>query len=322
MKVLITGNLPGHAVDMLLKNGIEVVVFEKNKAITQQELIKLGKDADGLICLLSNKIDKAVIDAMPNCKVIANYAVGFNNIDVEYANKKSITVTYTPDVLTDSTADIAFSLVLACARRINESEKFVRAKKFKGWQPDLFLGYELKNKNFAILGAGRIGTAVAKRAKAFGCNILYFSSHANTELEKTTGAQKLPLKSIVKKADIISLHLPLTPKTNNILNKELLSLLKPSAIVVNTARGQVLDEKFLIKQLKENKIFAAGFDVYENEPAINPDLYKLNNVVLLPHIGSGTIEARTAMAHLCAENAIAVLKGKPAVTPVPVKKKK
>lgn len=321
MKVLITRSLPGNAVELLLKNGIEVVVYDKDNALPKNIFVKAIKDVDGIISLLNDKIDKEIIDAMPACKVIANYAVGFNNIDVEYAAKKGIIVTNTPDVLTDSTADIAFSLVLACARHIVEGEKIVRNKKFTGWKPGLLLGYELKNKNFGILGAGRIGSAVALRAKAFGCNILYYSNNKNGKLEKNTGAKKLSLKNILKSSDIISVHLPLTPKTDKLIDKEMLGLLKPTAIVVNTARGEVFDEKELIKLLKDKKIFSAGFDVYENEPKLNPQLYKLNNVVLLPHIGSATVEARSAMAKLAAENVIAVLKGKKALTPVVLKKK-
>jgi glyoxylate reductase len=316
MKVFITGDLPGNAVDLLLKNKIEVVVFDKDRALTKEEFVKYAKDADGVISLLRDKIDSEIIDSMPNCKVIANYAVGFNNIDVAYAKKKKIVVVNTPDVLTDSTADIAMSLVLACARRIPEGEKIVRNKKFKGWGPKLLLGYELRNKNFGILGAGRIGAATALRAKAFGCNILYYSNHQNLKLEKATGAIKMPLKTLIKNSDVISIHLPLTAKTNNLLNEGILKLLKPSAILINTARGEVVDEKVLIQMLKEKKIFSAGFDVYQNEPNINPELFKLDNVVLLPHIGSATVEARTEMADLSAKNVIAVLSGKKAITPV------
>jgi len=316
MKILITQALPGKAVELLLKNGFEVVVYDKEKPVTGKELLKLVKDVDGMISMLGNKIDREVIDAMQKCRVIANYAVGFNNIDIDYAAKKGIVVTNTPDVLTDSTADIAFALTLACMRRTSEGERLVRKKKFKGWTPNLMLGYELKNKYFGILGGGRIGTAAALRAKAFGCNILYFSRSRSPKLEKLTGAVKMPLRSLLIKSDIVSVHLPLNAKSKNLLNKEMLSLLKPSSVLINTARGEVLDEKFLIKLLKEKKIFAAGFDVYENEPNINPEFYTLENAVLLPHIGSATIEARSAMAKLAAENIVAVLKNKPALTPV------
>ena len=322
MKVLLTNDLPGNPVDILLKNGIEVVMFDKKRAITKPEFIKLVKDVDGVLPLFNDKVDKDIIDAMNNCKIIANFAVGYNNIDVEYAHKKGIIVTNTPDVLTDSTADIAMTLVLACARRVPEGEKFMRSNKFHTWGPRTLLGYELRNKNFGIVGAGRIGSAVAERAKAFGCNILYYSNHKNEELEKKTGAKKLPLKALLKTSDIVSLHVPLTPKTDHMLNKEMLGLLKSTAILINTARGNVIDEKALINILKEKKIFMAGLDVYENEPNINKDLFKLDNVVLSPHIGSATVESRNAMAKLAAENIVAVLKGKGPITPVTIAKKK
>ena len=316
MKIFITREIPSIGIELLKKKGFIVSVYKKDNPIPHNEFLKLIKNYDGVITLLSDKIDKEVIDEMKNCKVIANYAVGFNNIDVDYANSKGIVVTNTPDVLTDSTADIAMALVLACARRIPESEKFVRNKKFVGWKPKLFLGMELRNKNFGILGAGRIGTAVAKRAHSFGCEILYYSNSRNQYLETKLNAKKVSLKSILKKSDIISLHLPLNTKTKNLLNAENLKLLKPSAILINTARGEILDETYLIKMLKQKKLVAAGLDVYDGEPNIKKDFYDLENVILLPHIGSATTEARNKMSLLAAKNVIAVLSGKNAITPV------
>ena len=316
MKVFITREIPEAGILLLKKNGFEVSIYKKDNPIPSKELIKQAKNCDALISLLSDKIDKEVIDKMGKCKVIANYAVGFNNIDVNYAKSKGIIVTNTPNVLTDSTADLAVSLVLACARRIPEAEQLVRSKKFKGWEPKLFLGMELRDKCFGILGAGRIGSAVAKRAHAFGCKILYYSNHNNRELEKTLGAKRASLNSILKKSDILSIHLPLNKNTFNLLNSTNLYLLKNSAIFVNTARGEIADEKILISLLKKKKIFAAGFDVYENEPNLNPEFYELDNAVLLPHIGSATVEARNNMSLLAAKNVIAVLSGKNALTPV------
>lgn len=253
---------------------------------------------------------------MKECKIIANYAVGFNNIDVDYAKLKGIIVTNTPDVLTDSTADLAMALVLACARKIPEAEKLVRNKKFKGWKPKLFLGMELRDKYFGILGAGRIGYAVALRAHSFGCRVIYYSDVKNVEIEKKFGAKKVSLNSLLKKSDIISIHLPLNKNTYNLLNENNLRLLKKTTILINTARGEIVDENILISLLKENKIFAAGLDVYENEPKLNKEFYTLKNVILLPHIGSATIEARDKMSLLAAKNVIAVLGGKKAITPV------
>jgi glyoxylate reductase len=316
MKIFITREIPEAGIKLLKKKEFEVDVFKEDHPIPRKEFLNQIKDGDGLITLLTEKIDKEAIDKMKKCKVIANYAVGFNNIDVDYAKSKGIVVTNTPDVLTDSTADLAIALVLACARRIPEAEKFMRAKKFKGWKPKLFLGMELRNKYFGILGAGRIGTAVAKRAHSFGCKILYYSDIQNSEIEKKLGAKRESLKSLLKKSDIVSIHLPLNKNTYNLLNDSNLHLLKKSAILVNTARGEIVDEKVLISILKDKKIFAAGFDVYENEPKIKKDLYDLNNVVLLPHIGSATTEARDKMSILAAKNVVAVLSGKKVLTPV------
>ena len=316
MRILITREIPLIGIQLLKKKGFEVSVYKKDNPIPRKDFINKVKNCDGVITLLSDKIDKEIIDEMKNCKVIANYAVGYNNIDVDYAKSKGIIVTNTPDVLTDSTADIAMALVLACARRIPESERFVRNKKFVGWKPKLFLGMELRNKYFGILGAGRIGTAVAKRAHSFGCKILYYSNSNNQYLENELNAIKVSLQTILKKSDIISLHLPLNSKTKNLLNSENLKLLKPSAILINTARGEILDETYLIKMLKQKKLTTAGLDVYEGEPNIKKDFYDLENVILLPHIGSATIEARNNMSLLAAKNVIAVLSGKKAITPV------
>lgn len=316
MKIFITREIPEAGILLLKKKGFEVSVYKKENPITRKEFIKEIKNCDGLISLLTDKIDKEAIDKMKKCKVIANYAVGFNNIDVDYTKSKGIVVTNTPDVLTDSTADLTMALVLSCARLLPQAEQFVRARKFVGWKAKLFLGVELKDKYFGILGAGRIGTAVAKRAHAFGCKILYFSDFQNINIEKNLGAKRVSLNMLLKKSNIISIHLPLNKKTYNILNKTNLHLLKESAILINTARGEIIDEKFLLSMLKQNKIASAGFDVYENEPLLKPEFYKLKNVILLPHIGSATVEARNNMSLLAAKNVIAVLAGKRALTPV------
>lgn len=316
MKIFVTREIPEAGIRLLKNKGFEVAVYKKDQPIPKNELKKAIKNCDGLISMLSDKIDKEAVDLMKNCKVIANYAVGFNNIDVDYATSKGIVVTNTPDVLTDSTADLTIALVLACARKISESEKLVRDKKFVGWKPKLFLGMELRNKYFGILGAGRIGTEVAKRAHSFGCKIIYYSNSKNDFLESELKAKKMSLNSILNKSDIISLHLPLNKNSYNLLNEERLKLLKSSAILINTARGEILDESYLIKMLNQNKIASAGFDVYQKEPNLNTEFYKLKNVVLLPHIGSATVEARNNMSLLAAKNVIAVLSGKRAITPV------
>ncbi len=315
MRVYITREIPDIAAELLTSKRIAVKVYRENKPIPYELLKKEVKDVDGVISLLTDKFDEEIIDSMPKCRIIANYAVGYNNIDVPYANSKGITVTNTPDVLTDSTADLAMTLVLACSRRLIEGEEIMRKNKFKGWQPQLLLGVELKEKTFGIIGAGRIGTAVAKRAAGFGVNILYYDGSENPEIE-SMGGKRTSLNNLLKRSDIISLHLPLTDRTYHILNKVRLSLIKETAILINTARGEIVEEKELIRMLQQKRLFAAGFDVYENEPSINPDLLKLNNVVLLPHLGSATTDARNEMAKLAAKNIISVLNGREAITPV------
>ncbi len=316
MKIFITRDIPEIAYKLLKKNNIDFEVYKKDKPIPRKLLLDKIKNVDGLITLLTEKIDKKVIDSMKKCKVIANYAVGYNNIDIEYTKQKNIIVTNTPDVLTESTADLTMALILSCSRRLFESENLVRKRKFKGWKPKLLLGVELRNKILGIIGAGRIGTAVGVRAKAFGTNIIYFDSTRNNILEEKASAKKVSLKFLLQNSDIISVHLPLNENTYHFLDKENLSLVKKTAIIVNTSRGEIIDEKYLIKMLKKNRIRSVGFDVYENEPKINNELLKLKNVVLLPHIGSATEEARSAMAELAAQNVIGVLKNNKPITPV------
>ena len=315
MRVFITREIPETASDLLKSKNIDVKIYRDQKPIPYQLLKKEIKDVDGVISLLTDKFDEEMIDSMHRCRIIANYAVGYNNIDVAYANRKGISVTNTPDVLTDSTADLAMTLILACARRLIEGDDLVRKYKFKGWQPQLLLGVELKGKTFGIIGAGRIGTAVAKRAFGFGVNLLYYDGRDNPEIN-SIGGKKVSLNLLLKKSDIISVHLPLTENTHHLLNRDRLSMTKKTAILINTARGEIVDEKELIYMLKQKRIFTAGFDVYENEPDLNPELFKLKNVVLLPHLGSATVEARTEMAKLAAKNVISVLGGKGAITPV------
>lgn len=314
-KVFITREIPEAGINLLLKENFSVVVYDKNKSIPKKELIKNGKDSDAIISLLTDKIDEEVISNLMNCKIIANYAVGYNNIDINYAKKKNIIVTNTPGVLTDSTAEITLALILSCSRRIVEGDKLVRINKFKGWAPKFHLGIELKGKTLGIIGLGRIGQAVAERAVPFGMKILYYSRTEKENVKKIK-AEKVSLDKLLKESDIISIHVPLNEKTNNLLNKEKLDLLKKDAIIINTSRGEILDEDYLIKLLETGKIHSAGLDVYRNEPKLNKEFLKLKNVVLLPHIGSATYETRSKMAILTAENVINVLNGKKPLTSV------
>ena len=316
MKVFITRELPEIAFKLLKQNKILFDYYKKDQAITRQLLLQKVKKCDALISLLTEKIDKEVIDQMPHCRIIANYAVGYNNIDIDYAKKKKIIVTNTPDVLTESTADLTMALVLACARRFSEGEKLVKRNKFKGWKPKLLLGMELKDKTFGILGAGRIGTAVARRAKSFGTNIIYVDSNRNQKLEKESDAKKVSLKYLLQNSDILSVHLPLNSQTYHFLNQERLNQLKRNSILINTTRGEIIDETALIRLLNKNRIMAVGLDVFENEPNLNPELIKFSNVLVLPHLGSATREARDGMAELAVKNIINVLRGKPPISPV------
>ena len=315
-KIYITRKLAGRVEKFLTEKGFDVKVFQEDRPITRNELMRESKDADALITLLTDKIDKEVIDNLKKCKIIANCAVGFNNIDIEYAHSKNIIVTNTPDILTEATADLTVALILACSRRLREGELMMRSKKFKGWKPQLLLGLEMKDKTVGIIGAGRIGSATARRLKAFGTKFVYFNRNKKEIFESEFNAKRVSLNSLLKSSDIISIHLPLTKGTFHLINKENLGLLKKSAVLVNTSRGEIIDEKFLIRLLKKKKIFAAGLDVYENEPIIDPELLKLDNVFLLPHIGSATIESRSGMAELCAKNVINVLKHKKPLTEV------
>lgn len=316
MKVFITSIIPEIAIKILTENNIEVIQHKSYLPISKPSLIKKAKKCDALLCLLANKIDKEIIDALPNLKIISNYAVGFNNIDVEYATQKNIWVTNTPDVLTNATADLAFALLLSCVRRIVEADEFTRKGKFKIWQSDLMLGKELNGKILGIIGAGRIGQAMGRRAVGFGMKIIYFDKKQIKDFEKQTGAKYISLNQLLKKSDFISIHTPLTKETYHLIDEKEFDLMKDGAILINTARGEVINEAALVKALKSGKLFSAGLDVYEFEPKITKDLLRMKNVVLLPHIGSATEETRTKMAELCARNIVKVLKGQKPITPV------
>lgn len=316
MKVFITRKFPGSPEKILKAEGFDVSVQQSEEPMPRNEFLIKCKNADAIITSLTDKVDREALDTFTKCKVVANYAVGYNNIDVDYARKKKVIITNTPDVLTDATADIAASLILACSRRLREGEAVMRSVDSINWKPSFLLGMELKNKTLGIIGAGRIGQATAKRMHAFGCKIIYSNRSKKENFGKELGAKKVSLNILLKKSDIVSVHVPLSEKTFHLLDDEKLNLLKPASIIVNTSRGEVIEEKALIKLLKKRKIFCAGLDVYEGEPKINPELKKLDNVFLLPHIGSATIETRFAMSALCVRNVVNVLKGKKPVTPV------
>ena len=310
-KVFITRKIPEAGIELLRKSCI-VKIYPKETAISRKELIKGVKWCDALLCLLTEKIDKEIIDANPNLKVIANYAVGYNNIDVKYAAQKGIPVANTPGgASSESVAEQTLALIMAVTKRLHEADDFVRANKYTCWQPMLFLGIELLGKTLGIVGTGRIGTEVARKAyNGLGMKILYYDVVENKALEQDCKARKVSLHNLLKQADVISLHVPLLPSTKHLIGRKELSLMKKTAYLINTSRGPVIDEKELVAALKKKQIAGAGLDVFECEPKLSPGLAELDNVMLTPHIASSTVEAREDMAVKAAKNILAAVKGK------------
>mgnify|MGYP000378857572 CR=1 FL=1 len=307
-KIFITRRLPEEGLKLLKEHELEI--YEGDAPPSKEEIINGVKDKDALICLLTDKIDAEVMENGKNLKIIANYAVGLDNIDIEEATKRGIFVTNTPGVLTETVADLAWALMLAIARRIVEGDDFMRQKKFKGWAPMLLLGRDIHGKTLGVIGAGRIGKAFARRAIGFSMKILYYSRKRDEEFEKETNAKFVGLEELLSQSDFVSLHLPLTKETYHIIGEKELKMMKKTAYLINTSRGKCIDEKALIKALKEGWIAGAALDVYENEPCVSEELLSLKNVVLAPHIGSASHDTRSRMAIMVAENVLAVLDGK------------
>jgi D-3-phosphoglycerate dehydrogenase len=307
--IYITRRIPQKAIELLTAEEFKVEVYDHEKSIPVKTLQEKVKQSDALIPLLTDLISKDILKLAKNLKIIANFAVGYNNIDVEYATKKNIIVTNTPGVLTECTADLTFALMLALAKRIVEGDQITRRGLFKGWAPLFLLGAEITGKTLGIIGAGRIGSAVAQRAKGFDMQILYVDAQRNTMIEEKLEAKRADLDQLFEESDFITLHVPLTPATHHLVNRERLKQMKSSAFIINTSRGAVVDEHALVDALRKRLIAGAGLDVYENEPELTPGLAALENVVILPHIGSATFETRTKMAVIAAENIIALSKG-------------
>lgn len=309
-KVLITRRIPDSGLE-ILENKVDMDIYEEDRPISKEELLERIKRKDGLYCLLSDRIDREVIEAAGNTlKIISNYAVGYNNIDVAFATERGVMVTNTPGALREATADLAWALMMAAARKIPESDRFVREGKFVGWGPKLMLGYEVYGKTLGIVGLGDIGTAVARRAKGFNMRILYHSRSRKTGLEEELGAVKVDLDDLLRESDFILLHVPLTDETRHLIGEREIDLMKDTAIIVNLARGEVIDEKALVTALREKRIAAAGLDVYENEPKLAPGLVELDNVILTPHTGSATFQSRDTMAVMAARDLLLGLSGK------------
>jgi lactate dehydrogenase-like 2-hydroxyacid dehydrogenase len=301
-KLFLTRKLPQKAMQKL-QDKFELRYNEENRVLTKAEIIAGAKWCDILLCLLTDPIDAEVINANPNLKGISNYAVGYNNIAVEAATKAGIPVCNTPGVLTETTADMAWALLFAAARRVVEADRFTRAGKFKGWAPMLFLGNDIFGKTLGIVGAGRIGQAVAKRARGFEMPVLYTDKTSNKYLEEELGAKRVEVDELLQSSDFVSLHVPLTPKTRHLIAKKQLQKMKKTAILINTSRGAVVKESDLLKALQNNTIAAAGLDVYEAEPELQPGLAENQKVVVTPHIASASIETRTKMGLMAAKNA-------------------
>lgn len=299
-RVLITQTIPEIALNRL-SEFFEITYHNDKQPLSEADLIRSAKGHFGILCFLSDKISSNVIQSLPGLKIIANYAVGTNNIDLEAAAKNSVLVSNTPDVLTNASADLALALLLSVGRRIIESDRFCREGKFTGWESTLFLGYEFSGKKCGIIGMGRIGSAFARRAEALGMEIFYF----NRNIVDGSNARYCLLDNLLSTCHVVSLHLPLTASTRQILDTRKLNLLRNDAILINTGRGELIDENALAQMLKSNRIYGAGLDVFEREPHIHPDLLQLNNVVLTPHIGSATTETRNNMALLAANSIIA-----------------
>lgn len=307
-KVFITRQIPEKGIKLLKDKGWEVKVGPEGK-ISKEELLEKVKGVNAILSVLTEKIDGEVMDAAgEQLKIIANYAVGYNNIDVKEAKKRNIMVTNTPGVLTDAVSDHAVGLLFALAQKIVQADKYTREGKYKAWGPELFLGGDITGKVLGIVGFGRIGFAVAERMKkGFNMKILYYDIKRNEELEQKIGAEYKELDDLLKEADFITLHTALTKETTHLINKEKLEMMKSSAYLINTSRGPVIDEKSLVKALKEKKITGAALDVFENEPELSPGLSDLDNAVLTPHIASATKETRDKMSEMAANNVIAGL---------------
>jgi glyoxylate reductase len=309
--ILVTRKLPASVISKLEAVG-EVDLYSGAGAMPRRELLERVKGKQALVSMLTEQVDKELIDAADQLKIVANVAVGYNNVDVSYVRSRGIIVTNTPDVLTDAVADFTWALILAMTRRLAEGDRLIRRGAWKGWGFDFMLGSELKGKQLGLLGLGRIGRAVAAKAPAFGMTVAY-TTRSQTQLP---GAQALSLDRLLITSDVLSVHVPLNADTTHLIDRRALTRMKRSAYLVNTSRGPVIDEEALAWALQQRLLAGAALDVYENEPVVHPDLLALENVLLVPHLGSGTIETRTAMADLAAENVVAVLSGRAPVTPV------
>ena len=316
-RVVVTGRVPDAAIEKL-RAAHEVEMWPDPEPIGREELLRRVAGVDAVVSLLTERIDAELLDAAgPQLKVVANVAVGYDNIDVPACSERGVVATNTPGVLTDATADIAFGLILMATRRLGEGERLIRSGREWKWGMFFLLGSGLQGKTLGVVGMGGIGQATARRARAFGMEIVYQSrSEIDAGIAAELGARRVELDELLSVSDVVSLHCPYGPATHHLIGAEQLAAMQDSAYLVNTARGPIVDEAALASALREGRIAGAGLDVYEHEPRVHPELRELDNVVLLPHLGSATVETRTAMAVLAAENVLAVLGGQRPPTPI------
>ncbi|MCB2293269.1 D-glycerate dehydrogenase [Clostridium algoriphilum] len=308
-KVYITRRIPNGAIELLQKH-FDVEINPRDRALLREELIEKVKGKDAVLCLLTDIIDKDVLEAAgEKCKIFANYGVACNNIDIAKATKNGVIITNTPDVLDDATADLAWTLLMVVSRRIVSADKFTRNGAFQSCDPMMFLGREITGKTLGLVGAGRVGSNFAKKAKAFDMKILYTDIIRNHKMEKELKAIYVDKETLLKQSDFVSLHVPLLPSTIHYIGEKEFSMMKNTSVIVNTCCGPVIDEKALVKALKKGEIWGAGLDVFEHEPDIEPELLDMYNVSIVPHISSATMETRTNMGLIAAGNIIKVLNG-------------
>ena len=313
-KVLVTREIP--AAGLRLLGDFDVTVLSE-KPPERDELLEAARGASGILSTVTEKVDAGLMDAAGDgLKVVANMAVGFDNIDLDAAGERGVVVTNTPEVLSETTADTAFMLLMAAARRLGEAERVLRAGEWDAWGPMQLLGPDVWGKKLGIVGFGRIGQALARRASGFDMEVVYHDMRRNEEAERDLGVRYLELDELLETCDFVSVHAPLTDETRHLVGEKELGGMKDTSVLVNTSRGPVVNEAALAEALAEGRIFAAGLDVYEEEPKVHPGLLELENVVLAPHIGSASIETRDKMAALAAENLVAVLRGEEPKTPV------
>ncbi len=316
-RVLITRRVPPSGLDLLQANDVDVDIFDQDNPPTRDELLARVPGVAGLITMLSERVDADLLDAAgKSLKIVANFAVGYDNIDLDACRARNIRATNTPGVLTDATADLAWALILSAARRVPEGDRLMRTGKWTGWTPMQLLGLQLRGATLGLFGAGRIGTAVGLRAVGFGMNVIYTNRSRSAALEEQAGARRVEFDELLAESDVLSLHVPLTPETRHRIGAAELVKMKPTVILINTARGPLVDEAALVDALRERRIAMAGFDVYEHEPRMTPGLADLDSVVLLPHLGSATVLTRLQMSTMVAENVLAVLRGDEPPNPI------